>query len=289
MLFKKPVLYLAIALFIGFAIIGLNYLRNHNPSDDRLPPFQDPTQSNLSKKLPSQSGIPAKDKNANPPEPVIPTNPILVKKLINTSQARNTEPTVKLLLDVNVDDTSRNEAANLLRRSGYSGLTDDLVKVLNNPNEGPRFRSFCVQHLWMNHEKASSKERKIIVEALKKSLVDRHIPVRREALLALVRLKDPIGKITAVKWLKAEDTDNVRDLAIRCVKKLDLREHIPTIRSYLSYKNSTIRIATIVALSEWGDETSRPSFEAAAKSKIYRMQKAGKAAIKRLDKLKQKK
>ncbi len=127
---------------------------------------------------------------------------------------------VSVLLDTEDDDTVRNEAANLLRRSGYSGLTDDLLKVLDDPKEGARFRAFCTQHLWMNVEKAGPDERAKIGSALHEALSDRHIPVRREALLALVRMRDPKGRETAVEWLLDEEADGLRDAAIRCVREL---------------------------------------------------------------------
>ena len=107
--------------------------------------------------------------------------------------------------------------------------------------------------------------------------------VRREALLALVRIDDPKGKETAAAWLKDPDKDNVRDLAIRCIKLLDLKQYIPTIRQYLYAKNEVISIAAIVVLSQWGDERSKPAFKKAADSKSVRLQRAGKSALKRLD------
>jgi HEAT repeat protein len=125
---------------------------------------------------------------------------------------------VSVLLDAKDDDTVRNEAVSLLRRSGYPRLTDDLVKVLNNPDEGPRFRAFCVQHLWQNGRSAGPEELERITAELLPALGDRHLPVRREALLALVRLRDPKGEETAVEWLVTADVekaDGLRDAAIR--------------------------------------------------------------------------
>jgi len=190
---------------------------------------------------------------------------------------------VRTLLDPQKDDTKRNEVANSLRDSGYKGLTDDLITVLENPNEKARFRSFCVQHLYNNYKQAGDKERRKIKNALYKALKDRHVKVRREALLALVRIGDPKGKETAVAWLKDRDKDNVRDLAIRCVHKLDLKQYILTIRQYLYDKNEVTRIAAIVALSQWGDKQSKPAFKKAAESQSVRLQRAGKAALKRLE------
>ena len=50
----------------------------------------------------------------------------------------------------------------------------------------------------------------------------------------------------------------------------------------------TTTLAAIVALSLWGDEKSRPAFEEAAKAKSVRLKNAGKAALKRLHKVKEK-
>jgi len=193
---------------------------------------------------------------------------------------------VSVLLDTDDDDTVRNEAANLLSRSAYKTLPQDLLRVLNNPKEGPRFRSFCIQHLWTNVKMAGPAERATIVSTLYEALCDRHIPVRREALLALVRMRERKGRETAVEWLVTDDVEKaggVRDAAIRCVRELGLREHIPTIRKYLRDKNDVVRIAAIVTLSQWGDDESRLAIEEAAKSSSFRLRRCAAMALKRLD------
>jgi len=292
----------------------------------------------------------------NKPSPVPETKP-------DIPDLKDKPEPVSTLLDPGKDDTARNEAANFLRDAGYKGLTDDLITVLNNPNEKARFRSFAVQHLYNNYAGAGEKEKQKIREVLYKTLNDRHVEVQREALLTLVRIGDPKGKETAAAWLIDEDKDNVRDLAIRCVKLLELKEHIPAIRKYLydntrilyddalkcreklisfyimrdsrlnrvgcniqlserlalparlseekvafsatstkynaagrskirsgsaffvqnSGTDEVIRIAAVVALSQWEDEQSRPAFEKAAESQSVRLQRAGKAALKRLE------
>jgi len=192
----------------------------------------------------------------------------------------------KVLADHEDHDVVRNEVANLLRRSSYDGLSDVLIEILGNPAEGSRFRSFCIQHLWKQLEKAGPDEREQIVTVLHQSLADRHVEVRREALLSLVRMRDPKGQETALAWLVSSEAsaDAVRDLAIRCVQELDLREHIPEVRKHVRSSNEVLRIAAIVALSQWADEEGRPAFEEAAKSSSVRLQRAGKAALERLDK-----
>jgi len=95
-------------------------------------------------------------------------------------------------------------------------------------------------------------------------------------------MRDPRGEETAVEWLTSENTEGVRDAAIRCVRGLDLRQHIPTIRTYLRDGNEVVRIAAIVTLSEWGDEESRPAIEEAAKSESFRLRRCAEMALKRL-------
>jgi len=240
--------------------------------------------------------------------------PDITSRIPRVDHPEDFPPLVAVLLDPKDSDTARNEVANLLERSNYPGVADALCKVLDNPAEKPRFRSFAAQHLGMLLTGAGSKpalqnhpqgapslpaplppgEREVREKAaakLHECLADRHVEVRREALLALVRIKDPQAIELAVRWLQPETTNlkpetQVLDLAIRCVHELDLREHIPTVRKYLHDPNEVVRIAAIVALSQWGDEESRPAFEEAANSKSVRLQRAGQAALRRLDQAK---
>ncbi len=188
-----------------------------------------------------------------------------------------------VLLDTQDDDTVRHEVANLLRRSGYRGLTADLISILNNPAEKERFRSMCIQHLYLNHAGAREGERKTIRTTLHTSLEDRHVKVRREALLALHRLKDPKAEELALAWLSDQKETGVRDLAIRIVREKDLRDQIGTIRKCVRDENPVVAIAAIVTLSQWRDEASRSAFDEAARSSHPRLQRAGKAALARLN------
>jgi len=115
-------------------------------------------------------------------------------------------------------------------------------------------------------------------------LQDRHVEVRREALLALTRQHDPMATDTALAWLKAKgpDADDNRDIAIRCVRELDLRDQLPQVRTFARSTNDTTRIAAIVALSQWGDIESRPAIEEAATSRVVRVQRCAKAALAKL-------
>jgi len=190
---------------------------------------------------------------------------------------------VSILTDCSDHDIVRNEAANLLARSSYQDLAPVLISVLNNPDEGSRFRGFATQHLGMVASRSASQSDLAVVR-LRSGLTDQHVEVRREALLALVRLKDQTAARTAISWLNSTSkTENdLRDVAIRCIQELNLREHAPTIRKYLADADEAIRIQAIVTLSQWNDEESVPCFEEAAISSHARIQRAGAAALRRL-------
>ena len=65
-----------------------------------------------------------------------------------------------------------------------------------------------------------------------------------------------------------------------------MREHIEIIRNYARDPDTVICIAAIVTLSQWGDQASRPAFQEAVASDIPRLQRAGRAALARLDRWK---
>jgi hypothetical protein len=192
---------------------------------------------------------------------------------------------VAILKDTTDSDTVRNEASKLLSRSGYPQLIPDIIAILMDPAEGSRFRSFCVQALSESHAEADDQQKQLVETVLQERLGDPDGVVQREALLALVRLGHPAGKKTAEHWLTDPAASNLRDMAIRCMATLNLREHAPEIRGYLRDTNEVIRIAAIVALSEWGDLESRSAFEEASRLPHERIQRAGKVALAKLDRL----
>jgi len=190
---------------------------------------------------------------------------------------------VPVLKDPNDDLVVRQEVAQLLIRSSYEGLVSDVVDILDNPEETPTFRAFCVQYLWQYGVRARSEERQRILALLWQCLEDEQILVRREALLALLRMRDPKAREAAARCLLDEKAEGVRDVAVRCVRELGLREYVPTIRKHLRDRNEVVRIAAIVTLSQWGDEESRPAIKEAAKSKSFRLHRCAELALKRLD------
>lgn len=208
-------------------------------------------------------------------------------RIPNVANAEDIAPLVKCLMDVEDDDTARNEAANLLARSHYSGLFMTLSDILENPAESARFRSFAAQHLGEQVIRNDAGARQNVIAKLRELLADKDSVVRREALLALVRQKDGFAVQTSIQWLNDphKDSDVMRDLTIRCVRELDLRDQIPTVRKFARDLNEVTRIAALTALSQWYDDDSRPAFLDAEKSKNPRIRNAGRAALERLSSL----
>jgi len=181
-------------------------------------------------------------------------------------------------------DTVRNEVANLLRRSNYLQLADSLIFVLENAAEKPRFRAFAVQHLGGAELPNDYDVKKRVAEKLQSLLQDKDVEVRREALLTLTRKHEPLAAATAVEWLSSphRGQQEVRDLAIRCIRELGLREHAPIVKQLASDENESVRIAAIVTLSDWQDVESATVFEAAARSNSTRLHRAGQAALNKM-------
>lgn len=192
---------------------------------------------------------------------------------------------VAALHDTGEDPVIRNEVANLLRRSQYPRLAAELQQVIDNRSETPLFRSYAVQHLGLVAENTSPDDQASIRKSFHALLDDPQIPTRREAFWALVQLKDPDSQQLAGKWLLASgsEADATRDLTIRAVREMNLRQYLEEIRKRASDEDEIVRIAAIVTLSEWKDEESRPLFESAAKSKSERLKRSGEVALRRLD------
>ena len=96
-------------------------------------------------------------------------------------------------------------------------------------------------------------------------------------------MKEPLGQEMAIKWLTAKEGEGARDVAVRCVEDLGLRDQAPAIRKLAADADESTAVQAIGTLGRWGDESSRVIFGEAAKSKNPRVQNAAKAALKWLD------
>lgn len=206
-------------------------------------------------------------------------------KITEVKDERDQETLASLLGDPAEDDTVRHEIANLLFRSDYASLETCLTKILENPSEKERFRSWAVQHLGnLLLDDNYAGDRLVLADRIRALLTDRHRYVQRMAIQALVQHNDPavLAKVRDMLSDPAPDADPMRDLAIRCASEKNMKECIPAIRPLARSTNDIIRIAAIVALSQWGDQESRPAIEAAATSSVVRVQRCAKAALARL-------
>ncbi len=272
--YARPIIYTLVVAVVGVGLYLIFYPPfSTAPIKVKEPPYQKPPV-----KEPGLSSIADREKGLGQRIP-----PDISSSLPEAKDPKDVSALIAVAMDTKDDDAARNEALNLLRRSGYKDLTSRILIILGDPKNSPRFRAFCIQHLSLSLEAAGGEERGRILEALHRYLEDKEIKVRREALLALVRARDEKGKATAVAWLTDPGATDARDLAIRCVQELELKEHIPAIRKHLADQDEPTRIAAIVALSQWKDAESRPAFEEAAKSKVVRISRAGQAALQRLD------
>ncbi len=207
--------------------------------------------------------------------------------ITEVKDGRDLETLAQLLSDPAEDDTVRHEIASLLFRSGYAPLEACLFKILENPAEKERFRSWAVQHLGnLLLDVNYAGDRQVLADRIRALLTDRHRYVQRMAIQALVQHNDPavLAKVREMLSDPAPDADAMRDFAIHVAQDKNMREHIPVIRPYARSTNDIIRIAAIVALSQWGDNESRPAIEEAATSRVVRVQRCAKAALAKLDK-----
>ena len=191
---------------------------------------------------------------------------------------------VYVLKDSTDEDTVRNEAMNLLRRSGFSRLDDVLLAVLDQPSEKERFRSFVVQHLGHELTTVDGQDRKErIANRLQRAMNDPQDSVRREALMALVEAGDSTALGSLISGLSDPSCAGLRDLYIRFLLEQNNREAIPAIRKLANDPDEATRIAAIHALGKWRDENSRPLLSEALKSDQERTRRAAELALNRLD------
>lgn len=188
-------------------------------------------------------------------------------------------------------DAVRNEAANLLRRSGIAEVDQHLRVVLASPFEKERFQSFAAQHLGdMMRElrNGTTPEQvaraRLIHDDLTHALSNPHFMVRSEALMALARERDPRAAAIIRKGINDPQWSQGQDLLIRCAKEAELTDLIPSIRPLAYSPNDVVRIAAVNVLAQWRDEVSRTAFEEASRSAVPRLQRAGTLALMLLDK-----
>ncbi len=188
------------------------------------------------------------------------------------------------LRDASENDTIRNIAADLLQHTAAPRLTGDLIGILDNTSERPRFRGYAAQHLGERlgptFEDSQHQE---IVDRLHGALTDSERSVRREALLALFHIQNAEALATVAAGFDDPAWAQDQDLIIRCVVEQDHRDLIPRIRTLVSDTLIPIRVAALWALGHWRDQASRDVFERAKSSPILAVRQAGELALRSLD------
>jgi len=210
----------------------------------------------------------------------------LSERIPRVNSKEEIDAVVALLLDTQDGDTPRNEAINLLRRSGYRDLERDLITVARNKNERPRFRTFAVQHLGISIEQAEREPktprswsplyvRDLCAELLKNEPNE----VQREALYALIRARDARASDVIAQGFSNPQWEGSRDLLIRGALELNMVSKIAEIRPFAYSEDVNVRVAALNALAQWKDEASRPAMEEALASKVARIKNAGEVAL----------
>ncbi len=182
--------------------------------------------------------------------------------------------------DPHEHDAIRNEAFDLLRRAGDPGLIALLAAIIASPDETPRARAFAAQHVGMAFTATAADDARTM---LRGALRDGEPAVRREALLALSRGRDADAVALVAEGPDGPRAAGMRDLVIRCMRELDQRERIATVRAALTDTDADVRIAALATLSAWRDEPSRAAFAAAASDADARLARAGQRALQALD------
>ncbi len=185
----------------------------------------------------------------------------------------------RILRDPLESDTLRNEAANLLNRSQDDNLTADLIAVLGHPAEEERFRSFAAQHLGMIWLAEGSPKKSPEHNVLLDCLEDRHVEVRREALLPLARGGDPAAAAYVRGCLADPESAPLHDLCIRLVADIGLRDQLPKVRSYLPSSNEVEYLAALDAVARLRDTESVGACERAARHHNPRIAQAGTRSL----------
>ena len=216
------------------------------------------------------------------PEPVVKVvpspSPNARPPIVLSDEATKASAT---LADAKAADTARTQAINRLLQEKAPGLDDTLLKVLDDPAENPTMKAVALQTLGR-----AAPPNETAVAKMQTYLDGADVTMRRLALQGLCRLKDPVGKETAVRWLNddGKDANKVRDMAIYCVRDLGLKDQIPAIRKHARDGSDVIRMAALTVLAEWRDVESLDAMKEAAEAGSPALRKVGKEAVEKVGK-----
>lgn len=214
--------------------------------------------------------------------------PDISSQIPTVSLPREVDAVIGVLRDRLDDDSVRHEAAELLRRSEYNQLYQELFAILESSLESDRFRSWSAQHLGVlvNNDAVNSETKEVIAAKLNTVRVkDTGILLKRESLWALLCMHDPISVSETIRVLENPQSTDVRmlDLYVRGAHRLELKGSLVNIRKLASEsKSEAVCLASIQALVHWNDQESIPSMKTLENSGSFPVRNAAHVALSKL-------
>ena len=207
-----------------------------------------------------------------------------------------------LLKKPDADEALRNNVANRLRKCGEEHLVADLTEMAWDESETPKWRNYCVQHLYTCYEQGEEPD-PTILDTLFRAAVPTETSeklVRICAVWSLACIATPRDKrkmpdegtlarihAAALDALREKDAYSLITTAgVQSSARLGLTEALPDIRRIAGNDNTKpthLRVVAVAALGDLGDETDLPLLERLSSSAKGQLKGAAELALKRLD------
>jgi len=201
-----------------------------------------------------------------------------------------------LLKDAGENEALRNNVANKLRECGDPNLVADLTAMLWDENETPKWRNYCVQHLYQCY---ADKPDPAVLDTLFQAAEADERMVRICAVWSLARVATPhdkskapgeetLSRTRALALLALREKDAhflITTAGVQSCARLGMAEALPDIRALASSdgtKPVSLRIAAVAALGELKDTESLPLLERLSREAAGQLQLAARLALKRI-------
>jgi HEAT repeat protein len=252
---------------------------------------------------PAEPGLSSSKETVHPERSFITEKGVAAAKQVDALSSR-LDPDVVTELRSILNDSSegellRNNVANKLRQCGDGQLVADLARMYSDERETPKWRNYCVQHLYSAFE--NSRDPAIlgtIFEAADPDRTDKK-EVRICAVWSLARATTPRDKrkvldnetlvrirAVALDALREKEAHFlIRTAGVQSCARLGLTEALPDIRELAgdeSTKPTHLRVVSIAALGDLGDETDVPLLERLSSSAKGQLKSAAALATKKI-------
>ena len=210
-----------------------------------------------------------------------------------------------VLLDRGEDEAVRNSAANRLRERGNARLVGDLTKMMRDPKESPKWRNYCVQHLYTCWEEAGAASRDgatddAIIKTLFEAAASEETLVRICAVWSLARAAtcrdvknrpdaETTARIRAEAMSALRDAGGgflVREAGIQSCARLGLKEALAEVRALAAddaTKPTHLRVVAIAALGDLGDCTDLALLHVVSASASGQLRAAADLAARKIE------